>query len=239
MIATFINAGTVILGSILGLLFHGKIPERLKTAVFYGIGIVTLIIGMSMALEGSRILILALALTLGGVIGTALGVEDAIHRLGTRIHRLGSKNRLGSKKGDASTFAEGFLNASVLFCVGALTIIGAFRAGTTGDYELILTKSILDGFMAMLLTSALGIGVAFSALTILVYQGGLTLLSGVLAPVVSELMLAELTAIGGALILMIGVNLLGLTKIKTADFLPALVFVVAFVLLEPVVGGLL
>ncbi len=233
MIATFINAGTVILGSILGLLFHGRIPERLKTAVFYGIGIVTLVIGMTMALEGSRILILALALTFGGVIGTALGVEDAIHRLGTRIHRL------GTKKGDASTFAEGFLDASVLFCVGALTIIGAFRAGTTGDYELILTKSILDGFMAMLLTSALGVGVAFSALTILVYQGGLTLLSGVLAPVVSELMLAELTAVGGALILMIGVNLLGLIKIKTADFLPALVFVIALVLLEPAIAGLL
>lgn len=227
MIATIINAGAVILGSVLGLLFHRKISDRVKAPVYAGIGIVTLVIGMSMALEGTRILYLALSLTLGGILGSVLRIEDAILRLGERLRRLSRRSD------EAGTFAAGFLDASVLFCVGAMAIVGAFRAGTEGDYELLLTKSILDGFMAILLTSAFGVGVAFSALTVLIYQGGLTLLSRLIAPAVNELVLSEISAVGGSLILMIGVNLLGAAKIRTADFLPALVFVILFVALDP------
>ena len=128
--------------------------------------------------------------------------------------------------------------SSVLFCVGALAIIGSFRAGVEHDYELLFTKSVMDGFMAILLTAAYGIGVGFSALSVLVYQGALTLLAGVLAPFVSDLMVSEISGVGGAMVVMIGLNLLELRTIKTADFLPGLVIVVLFVIADPWLGSL-
>ena len=128
--------------------------------------------------------------------------------------------------------------SSVLFCVGALAIIGSFRAGVEHDYELLFTKSVMDGFMAILLTAAYGISVGFSALSVLVYQGALTLLAGVLAPFVSDLMVSEISGVGGAMVVMIGLNLLELRTIKTADFLPGLVIVVLFVIADPWLGSL-
>ena len=231
MIATIINAAAVILGTVVGGLFKARISESLKTVVYTGIGVVSLILGISMALETTRVLYLALSLTVGGVVGSALRIEDGILRIGVKL-----KERFARGDGHAD-FAYGFLNASVLFCVGAMTIVGAFRAGAEGNYELILTKSVMDGFMAIMLASVLGIGVGFSALTILVYQGGLTILAAFLAPVVSPLLITEITGSGGALVIMIGLNLLGLKKVKTADFLPALVIVIAFVFLDPVISG--
>ena len=130
------------------------------------------------------------------------------------------------------------MNASVLFCVGAMSIVGSFKAGVEHDYTIIFTKSILDGFMAISFAAAMGIGTMFSIIFILIYQGGLTLLSGVLQPYVSELLINELSAVGGAIIIMIGVNLLGLKKIKTANYLPALVIEILFVVLVPLVKGL-
>lgn len=126
-----------------------------------------------------------------------------------------------------SGFAYGFLNASVLFCVGAMALVGSFKAGTEGDYDLILTKSVMDGVVAIIFAGAMGIGVGFSALSVLLYQGALTLAAGWIKPYVSETMISELTAVGGALIIMIGINLLGLKKIRTGDFLPSIVVIVA------------
>ncbi|MDZ7792565.1 MAG: DUF554 domain-containing protein [Spirochaetia bacterium] len=134
-----------------------------------------------------------------------------------------------------ANFAQGFLDASVLFCVGALTIVGAIKAGAEGNYDLILMKSVLDGFMAIMFTAAMGIGVMFSVITILVYQGGLTLLAGVIGPLIGELGLAEISGTGGILILMIGMNLLKLHDIKTGNFLPALLVVLVFTTLDPYV----
>lgn len=227
MIATFINAAAVIVGSLVGLVFNRRIGERVREVLFAGVGIITLVIGMSMALEMQRVLYLALAIVLGGILGTWWGVEDAILRLGDFLRDRFQKSASGSE------FAYGFLRASVLFCVGAMTIIGSFRAGVEGDYQLLLTKSVMDGFMSILLTASMGIGVAFSAIVILVYQGGLTLLAASISPWVSELMLSEITAVGGALILMIGINLLDLKHIKTADYIPAILVVILFVLADP------
>lgn len=139
--------------------------------------------------------------------------------------------------GSHSNFAYAFLNSSVLFCVGAMAIVGSFEAGVNHNYTIIFTKSILDGFMAISFTAAMGIGTAFSIIAILVYQGALTLLSTWLQPYVSELLIQELSACGGAIIIMIGINLLGLKKIKTANFLPALVIEILFVLLVPFIKG--
>jgi hypothetical protein len=135
-----------------------------------------------------------------------------------------------------SNFAYAFLNASVLFCVGAMAILGSFQAGINNDYSIIFTKSVLDGFMSIAFASAMGLGTAFSAVSIFIYQGLLTLLSQFVSPFVSDVMLKELTGVGGSIIIMIGINLLHLRKIKTANFLPSILIIVLLVLLTPLFG---
>lgn len=235
MLATIVNAAAVVLGSLFGLLLRRRVGDRIRRAVYAGIGVVAVVVGLSMSLEFTKPLFFAIALVLGGVIGTAIAIDDAILGLGKRIHGW---LKLPEEGEGAGGFAAGFLDATVLFCVGALAIVGSFEAGTAGDYSLIFTKSVMDGFMALLLTSALGLGVMFSAIPILLYQGGLTLLATLLQPYVTPLVLSEISGVGGAMVIMIGLNLLGLTKIKTADFLPALLVVVVFVALAPVLAPL-
>lgn len=228
MIATLINCATVILGSLLGIILHKRISDSFKGIVYIGAGMVALILGIKMSLETSRIVYLAVALILGGILGEWWNIEGGILKFGELLKKYFTKRK--SEK----DFSYGFLNASVIFCVGAMTLVGAFKAGAEGDYDLILTKSVMDGFMAIMLTAALGIGVAFSALTILIYQGGITLLAGFIQPLVNDLLLRELTSIGGALVIMIGFNLLGISKLKTANFLPALLVILGLLALEPV-----
>lgn len=227
VIATIINAAAVVIGSLVGLILNRRIGERVKGVLYSGIGVITLVIGMSMALQMQRVLYLALAIVLGGILGTWWGVENMILNLGEFLRKRFQRSSSGSE------FAYGFLSASVLFCVGAMAIIGSFRAGVEGDYQLLLTKSVMDGFISILLAASMGVGVAFSALVIVIYQGGLTLLAGWISPWVSELMLTEITAVGGSLIIMIGINLLDLKHIKTADFIPAIMVVILFVLADP------
>ncbi len=233
MIATIVNSVAIALGALAGFLFHRRISESLKTIVFTGAGIVALVLGMKMAFETTRIVFLALSLILGGFVGEWLNIEGTILKLGEWL-----KKRVSPGQGDpehSHDFAHGFLDASVLFCVGAMALIGSFKAGVEGDYALLLTKSVLDGFVAIILAAALGIGVAFSALSVLVYQGSLTLLAQVLQPLVTDLVLSELTGLGGCMVVMIGINLLGLTKIKTANYLPGLLIVLLLIALESVV----
>jgi hypothetical protein len=226
MIATVVNALAVIVGSFIGLLLHGKIKDSFKTVVYIGAGTTSLIIGIQMAINSSKIVYLALSLILGGLLGTWWKIEDGILSLGEGLKKV------FARKDSGTDFAYGFLNASVLFCVGAMSIIGSFRAGAEGNYDLIFTKSVMDGFMAVVFTAAMGIGVAFSALSVLVYQGILTLAAGYLKPLVSDALLKELTGVGGALVIMIAINLLGFGKLKTANFLPALLLIVLFVVGE-------
>jgi uncharacterized membrane protein YqgA involved in biofilm formation len=225
MIATIVNAAAVIVGSLVGLLLHSKIRDSFKTIVNAGAGLVALIIGVKMSLESTHIVFLALSLIIGGILGDWWRIEDGILSLGELLKRTFAKRESGKD------FAYGFLTATVLFCVGAMALVGSFKAGTEGNYELIFTKSVMDGFMAVVLTAAMGIGVAFSALSVLVYQGALTLAAGWLKPLVSALMLKELTGVGGALVVMIGINMLGFAKLKTANFLPSLALIVLFVIL--------
>jgi uncharacterized membrane protein YqgA involved in biofilm formation len=227
MIATFVNCATVIIGSLIGLILHRKINDSFKRVVYVGAGMVSMILGIKMGLVTARIVFMALALILGGILGEWWNVEGGILRFGEFLKKRFAKRESGKD------FAGGFLNASVIFCVGAMTLVGAFKAGAEGNYDLILTKSVMDGFMAIMLTAAMGVGVAFSAITILVYQGGITLLAGVLQPLVNELLLGELTAVGGVLVIMIGLNLLGLSKLKTANYIPALLITIGLIALEP------
>ncbi len=227
MIATLVNCVAVIIGSLIGLILHMKINESFKRVVYVGAGMISLILGIKMGLVTTRIVFMALALIVGGMLGEWWNVEGGILRFGEFLKRRFAKKESGKD------FAGGFLNASVLFCVGAMTLVGAFKAGAEGNYDLILAKSVMDGFMAIMLTAAMGIGVAFSAITILVYQGGITLLAGILQPLVNELLLGELTAVGGVLVIMIGLNLLRLSKLKTANYIPALLVTIGLITLEP------
>lgn len=245
MIAVFVNCGAIILGSIIGLLFSKKISTAMDDIIQTAAGIVTLILGIQMAFKYQNVIYLALALIIGGIIGTALDIDGQILKLGKLLERLVERNKgKGMKQGatgvstgaalpEKKNFAYAFLNASVLFCVGAMAILGSLKAGIEHDYTIIFTKSILDGFMAITFAAAMGVGTAFSAVSIFLYQGLLTLLSTLVQPYCTDQMIAELTAAGGAMIMMIGINLIGLRKIKTANYLPALILVIIFVLLDP------
>lgn len=232
MLAVFVNCGAVILGSLLGLLFARKFTEELSKMIQTAAGIVTLMLGVQMAFKYENIVFLTLSLILGGVIGYLLDIDGGILSIGKKLEGLVYR---GKEPSAGTNFAYAFLNSSILFCVGAMAILGSFKAGVEHDYSIIFTKSILDGFMAISFAASMGVGTAFSAIAILVYQGALTLLSIFIQPYVSEIMINELTGCGGCMIMMIGLNLIGITKIKTADFLPALILEIIFVLAKTLI----
>ncbi len=217
MWAVFINCGAIILGSLIGILVGKHVKDSFKEIVFSCSGLVTIVMGIQMALGSTNFLVMLIALLLGGALGYLLKIED-------RVYSLGEKMGRATHSEGTQNFAKGFLTASVLFCSGAMAVVGSIQAGTTGDMTTILIKSVMDGCMAVVFASIYGIGVMFSFLCILVYQGFFTLAGGWLQPVLGEVGIAELSAEGGVLLLMIGLGLLKIKEFKTANFIPALVF---------------
>jgi len=279
MIAVFVNCATILAGCIVGLLFAKKIPQKVTDSIQLACGLVSFVMGVQMSFKYQNVVYLALALILGGIVGTLLDIDGKILAFGKFLEKvfmkknvdveargIGSDGEAGKthegsffaslervsanaepeplnpsfEKGrPQKNFAYAFLNASVLFCVGAMAIVGSFKAGIEHDYSIIFLKSILDGFISIGFAVAMGVGTAFSVIAIFFYQGSLTLLSVLIAPYVSEQMIAELTGSGGALIILIGINLMGIKKVKTANYLPAVLFSVIFVLCQPYVKNLL
>ena len=226
MIGTLINTAAVIVGSLSGLLIGRRIPARFLGFITQAIGIITLILGVQMAMKMVSVasgISLLLALIFGGLLGEWLAIEDAFASLGRRI-----ENRFKFKDRD---FVQGFLTASLLFCLGPMTILGSLQDGLQGDFQLLLLKSIMDGASSIFLAGSLGIGVLFSFIIVLVYQGGLTLLAKTLSGVFTDPVILALTIVGGALVICLGLNLLEIKKIKVANFLPAIVFTPLFQLL--------
>ncbi|MBW5397035.1 DUF554 domain-containing protein [Brachyspira pilosicoli] len=232
MLAVFVNMITVFIGSIVGIIFKNNLSKKYERVVFISAGIISLTIGISMAIITEHILIFAISIMLGGLTGTMLSIEEKIESFGKIIKKT------FSFKDNVGNFSLGFLTSSILFCSGSMAIVGSFQAGTNGNYDLIFTKSVIDGFVAIFMTTVYGIGVAFSVISIFVYQGALTLLSSFLEPYVSQTMLNEVSAVGGATVMMIGLNLLNITKIKTGDFLPALIYAIFLVLVIPYISFL-
>lgn len=218
MFGVFVNVMTVAVGSLIGLLFKKGIPEKVSNAAMVGLGACTLYIGITGSLCGENVLILIAAVVLGSVCGTVLDVDGTINRLAERVER---KFRKEGKTGD---LAAGFVSATLLFCVGSMTVTGSIQAGLTGDHSVLITKAALDLVSSMMLASSLGAGVLLSTVSVLVIQGGLVLLAGVLAPFMSTGAVNEMTCAGSLLIVMIGTNLMGITRIKVADYLPAILF---------------
>ncbi len=229
MIATIVNCITVFIGSLLGVKLTARINEKLKDVLFICIGIISLVIGIRMCFEFTKTLYVVISLTIGGLIGYLFDIDSAILRFGSFLERHTSRK----DKDDESSFAHGFLNASVLFCVGAMTIVGSIRAGAARDYELLLTKSVMDGISSVIFAAGMGIGVAFSIISILVIQGGLTLLAMAVGDFIPALVISEISGLGGILIIMIGLNLLKLKEIKTANFLPSLLIVGILAAIDP------
>ncbi len=253
MPAVLMNCAAIVLGSLIGVFFARKIPQKITDSITFACGGVTFIMGIQMALKYHNVVYLALAVILGGITGTLLDIDGAVLKVGKALARLFKQESEDSVKtaneinnGTAEfsagkpkkNFAYAFLNASVLFCVGAMAIIGSFKAGIEHDYSIIMLKSILDGFIAIGMAVAMGVGTAFSALAIFIYQGALTLLSVWVAPFVTDILLDEITASGGLLIVFIGLNIMAIKKIKTANYLPAVLFTALFVELEPLVKSL-
>lgn len=218
MIGVIVNVVTVIIGSCLGLLFKKGIPERVSKAAMTGLGACTLYIGISGSLCGENVLILIASIVLGAIVGTLLRIDDAINKLAGKVESKFKRN------GTNISIAEGLVSATLLFCVGSMTVTGSIQAGLTGDNTILITKATLDLVSATMLASSLGVGVLFSAISVLIIQGGLVLLADLISPLMSTGAINEMTCAGSILIIMIGTNLMGITKIKVADFLPAIIF---------------
>jgi uncharacterized membrane protein YqgA involved in biofilm formation len=213
---TLLNAATVLVGGLLGTALGDRLPERFLERVIVGVGLFTLAMGMKFALDTSQLHYLLFSVVLGGVIGALLGLDRRLGALGETLQR-----RL-ARPGRASTVSEAFVTASIVFCVGPLTFLGSISNGLTGDMSLLAIKSVLDGFTAIALAATLGWGELLTIAVILVYQGGLALGAAFLAGALSELQLREMNAVGGLLILGVGLKLLSIRDVKVADFLPAI-----------------
>ncbi len=218
MIGVLVNTATVIIGSLIGLIFKKGISKRFTDAIMLGIGLCTIYIGISGTLKGENTLILILSMVLGAVMGTWLDIDKRINDLGDWI---GKRFRKGD--GNGPSIAEGFVTASLLFCIGAMTIVGSLNAGLAGDNEMLFTKSLLDLISSAILAVSLGAGVMFAAAFVFVFQGSIVLLAQSLQPILTDAAIAEITCAGSLMIVALGLNIIGITRIKVANYLPAIV----------------
>ncbi|MBN1179848.1 MAG: DUF554 domain-containing protein [Anaerolineae bacterium] len=218
MVGTILNTLVVALGGTAGALLGNRLPPRLRAIVMQGVGLVTLVVGMQMALKTGNVLIVLGSVLIGGMLGEWWRLEDRLEALGGWLEARAARFPVLTR-GD---FTRGFVTASLVFCVGPMAVLGAIQDGLSGDYTLLSIKSVLDGFSSLAFAASMGMGVAFSALTVLVYQGALSLGAGVFQSVLTDAMVTEMTATGGVIILGIGLTLLEIKRIRVTNFLPAL-----------------
>ena len=215
MIGTIVNTLAVVVGGFLGLLLKRGIPQRLSDIVNKALGLCVLYIGIKGCLDGTNTLVTILSMVIGAAIGQLLDLDKQINRLGDW-----AQSRFRPKDGKVSV-AQGFVTASLLFCVGSMTVVGSLQSGLTGNHEMIFTKSALDFVSALLLASSLGIGVLLSGAFVLVFQGAIVLLARWVEPLLSSYAVAEMSCVGALLIIALSLNMLGITKLKVANLMPA------------------
>ena len=215
MTGTILNVATVLIGGSLGTVLGQRLPDKVRQTVLHGLGLVTIVVGLRMALQTANILIVMGSVLLGGILGEWWHIEDGLQAAGDALQ---ARIRVGT----AGTLAQGFVTASLIFCVGPMTVLGSIRDGLVGDYSLLAIKSLLDGFAALALASSLGVGVLFSAVTVLLFQGSLTLLASLAQVAMSEAMITEMTAAGGVIIMGIGLVLLDIKRVRVASYLPGI-----------------
>lgn len=217
MLGTIVNTIAVIIGASIGLLLKKGLPEKLEDTMMKGLGLCTLFLGIRGSLEGNNSLILIISLVVGALIGEGIDLDEKLNRFGKWL-----ENKFKSKDGDKVSIAEGFVSASLLFCVGAMTVVGSLQSGLQGNHEMLFNKSMLDFVAAIIFASSMGIGVLFSAAFVLVYQGAITLAAQWVAPFLTDTIIAEMTCVGSVIIIGIGLNLLGITKLKVMNYVPAI-----------------
>ena len=220
---TFFNSLAVLIGSVIGLMVGKFIPEKMQQTVFNCLGLFTIYVGLNMALNMKHSIAVLLSLVLGAITGEFLGLEEKLNNLGDYI-----KSKLHTSN---ATFTEGFVTASLLFCVGAMAIIGSFEDGLRHNQEILITKGIMDGISSILFAGSLGLGVAFSVAPMFIYQGALTLIAVYAEPFITQEMYANISGLGGLMIMGIGLNLLKITRLRLCDMLPGLIYVVFITLL--------
>lgn len=226
MFGTIVNVAAVVAGTIIGCVLKNAIPEKIQKIIMQAVGLGTLSIGFASAIQTQNFVLFVISLALGAAIGRSIGIEHGLERVGNNLQKRFS--------GSGNTLAEGFVTATLIYCVGAMTILGSIQSGLTGNHELLYTKSILDGIVSIVLASTLGFGVGLSAIVILLFQGGITLGASFVAPFMTEVVMQELSAVGGALIVGIGINLLDIKKIHVGDMLPAIFIPPIYYALIPV-----
>lgn len=214
MLGTIVNAVSIIIGSLLGNYLKGSFNENIKNTVMHGLSLTIMLIGLSMAIKTENLLIITLSMVIGGVLGEVMRIEEGLNRFGTRL-----ESRFAEGDGN---FTRAFVSASLIFCVGAMAIIGSIQSGLEGNHNILFIKSILDGVSAVVFSSTMGLGVAFSALPVFLYQGAITLAAVYVKTFLTDTIITEMTAAGGLLIFGIGLNMLGLNiTIKVGNLLPA------------------
>jgi len=221
---TTVNLLAIALGGLAGVFFGKAFPEKLKVTVIQGIGLTVMVIGLQMAMKTSNVLIVIASLVIGGIIGEWIDIEARLNHLGQRLER-----KL-SKKGEGQ-FTKAFVTTSLIYCVGAMAIVGALEDGLNGNHSILFAKSALDGITAIIFASSMGIGVIFSAVPVFIYQGSIALFAGLLQGILSESVVVEMSAVGGLLIFGIGINLLDIKEIKVGNLLPGIFLAVPFVMI--------
>lgn len=219
MLGVIVNAVAVIIGGLLGLLLKKGIPAQVEKGVMAALGLCCMVIGVQGALDGMDTLIVIISMVVGTIVGGIIDIDKGVNRLGAWVEKR------FQKEGGTVSVAEGFVSATLLFCVGAMTIVGSLNSGLRGDHAMLFTKSLLDFFSGMMMAVSLGIGVCLSAVSIFVVQGGIALLAGVLEPLLNAIpgSIEQISCVGSVMIIAIGLNLIGVTKIKVANFLPGII----------------
>lgn len=217
MLGTIVNVIAIVCGSLLGLLFRKGIPDNYKEIIMSGIGLSVILIGVKSALSSDQLLIVILSVITGAAIGEFLRIEAKLESLGSYL-----EHRLAGSSGDTASFTRGLVTASLVFCVGSMAIVGSLESGLTGNHQTLYAKSILDGVTSLIFASTLGIGVLFSSAAVFLYQGAITMTAVFMKNFLVAETISQMTSVGGLLILAIGLNLLGITKIRVGNLLPAI-----------------
>ena len=217
MLGTIVNVIAVIIGSLLGIIFKKGISENMADTLMKGLGLCTLFLGISGSLCGENSIILILSIVLGTLIGQGIDLEDKLNKFGVFL-----EGKFKSKNSSKISIAEGFVTASLLFCVGAMTIVGSLQSGLEGNHEILFNKSMLDFVAAIILSSTLGIGVILSSAFILIYQGAITILAQYISPFLTQTVINEMTCVGFVIIIGLSLNMLGVTKLKVMNYVPAI-----------------
>jgi uncharacterized membrane protein YqgA involved in biofilm formation len=223
VIGSIINASAVIIGGLIGLIVHSKLPRHITQTTFQAIGLFTIVLGITMAIKTTHFLAMVISLVLGAIIGSSLDIESKITLIGEFLKKKSkSKNK---------NFSEGFITAFMLYCMGSLTILGSIEEGLGNPPTLLLSKSILDGFSSIALAASMGAGVIFSAIPLLIYQGSITIITSFFQQSLSEVIITELSAVGGILLVGLGIDILNIKKISILNMIPSLLIILILVYL--------